>query len=165
MRYGIETSLPRSERAQFNECFGPWIFTVMAINEATGLTVTDCCSVAHAGRALRLANALEAARIDFISGITASELRDLAAPLLPAHQKAYEDAIRGLKYTDYLESGEWYDMRTIAHALAAGRCQVCNGDKQLEVHHRTYERRGFELPSDLTVLCRRCHGGHHRRNP
>ena len=34
----------------------------------------------------------------------------------------------------------------------------------LEVHHRTYERLGEELASDLTVLCNRCHHVHHQHS-
>jgi hypothetical protein len=44
------------------------------------------------------------------------------------------------------------------------RCQVCNrGLGTLDVHHRTYERRGQELDEDLTVLCRACHGIFHEQ--
>ena len=48
-------------------------------------------------------------------------------------------------------------------ARAAGRrCQLCNlGSVPLNVHHRTYERRGEELDEDLTVLCRECHHTFH----
>jgi hypothetical protein len=38
---------------------------------------------------------------------------------------------------------------------------VCNSDKQLDAHHRTYERIFNEEPGDLTVLCRKCHDRHH----
>jgi hypothetical protein len=31
----------------------------------------------------------------------------------------------------------------------------------LEAHHRTYERRGEELPEDLTALCPTCHRWFH----
>jgi 5-methylcytosine-specific restriction endonuclease McrA len=38
---------------------------------------------------------------------------------------------------------------------------VCNEEaskgKPLDVHHRTYERRGAEKAEDVIVLCRRCH--------
>ena len=41
------------------------------------------------------------------------------------------------------------------------RCQICYTSHRLEVHHRTYERLGYEKPSDLTVLCYWCHRNNH----
>lgn len=62
----------------------------------------------------------------------------------------------------YLRSEHWLRVRREALARAAHRCQVCNTDKALDVHHRTYERLGAERPADLTVLCRRCHDIFHK---
>lgn len=55
---------------------------------------------------------------------------------------------------------------------AAGwQCEVCGADARtahwqakggsLQVHHRTYERLGAELPGDLQVLCPECHRSVH----
>ena len=53
-------------------------------------------------------------------------------------------------------------MRRLVLEVAGYRCQVCNGDEKLNVHHRTYERYpGRERLADLTVLCERCHKKHH----
>ena len=45
--------------------------------------------------------------------------------------------------------------------IAGNTCQRCEKSfhpSELDVHHRTYERLGHELPSDLQVLCRvTCH--------
>ena len=41
------------------------------------------------------------------------------------------------------------------------RCQLCNTGGSLQVHHRTYQRRGYERLDDLTVLCRKCHERQH----
>jgi 5-methylcytosine-specific restriction endonuclease McrA len=42
--------------------------------------------------------------------------------------------------------------------LARNRCQVCNSDLLLQVHHRKYpDTLGLEEQTDVTVLCRRCH--------
>ena len=38
------------------------------------------------------------------------------------------------------------------------------GDAVLNVHHKTYCRRGREEPGDLIVLCRNCHTGFHKKN-
>jgi hypothetical protein len=63
----------------------------------------------------------------------------------------------GSEYARYLASPEWFVVRRIALAAAGGRCQVCNGVEQLNVHHRSYERLGAELLADVIVLCRACH--------
>jgi hypothetical protein len=64
-------------------------------------------------------------------------------------------------YGGYLQSAAWQQRRREAIQLAGGRCQVCNSSGALEVHHRTYERVGREVPGDLTVLCRECHARFH----
>jgi hypothetical protein len=62
------------------------------------------------------------------------------------------------EYQDYLKTEHWQGQRKEALLCALYRCQVCNTDAlPLEVHHRTYERLGCELPSDLFVLCEQCH--------
>ncbi len=66
-----------------------------------------------------------------------------------------------LDYAEYLASDEWRARRDEAVQRAEGRCQLCNSSKRLNVHHRTYKRRGKELPSDLTVLCDECHRHFH----
>lgn len=66
------------------------------------------------------------------------------------------------EYREYLRSDHWQERRRMAVRGADGACQVCNArDKQLEVHHRTYERLGAEEPWDLVVLCEDCHGLFH----
>lgn len=57
----------------------------------------------------------------------------------------------------YLRSAHWAGVRQAALERAGHRCQVCNADHRLDVHHRTYERVGRESPMDVTVLCRPCH--------
>lgn len=68
-----------------------------------------------------------------------------------------QEDLTTMPYVDYLRTEHWQDTRAAALHRAGHRCQVCNGDERLEVHHRTYERRGEELPEDLTVLCADCH--------
>lgn len=62
-----------------------------------------------------------------------------------------------MPYAEYLQTAHWKDTRRIALAYAGHRCQLCNGGGILHVHHRTYERLGEEMMSDLVVLCERCH--------
>jgi hypothetical protein len=68
---------------------------------------------------------------------------------------------RKSRYAEYLASPEWRERRDRAIERAEGRCQLCNSDKRLNVHHRTYERLGYERDADLTVLCEDCHQHFH----
>ena len=74
-------------------------------------------------------------------------------------------ALRTMPYDAYLRTGHWRHVRVLALRRAGGRCQVCNDvgskGKPLDVHHRTYERRGNERAEDVIVLCRRCHELYH----
>lgn len=61
------------------------------------------------------------------------------------------------EYDQYLKSDHWLLSRINALVKAQFRCQSCSERQKLEVHHKTYLRRGEELPSDLIVLCYWCH--------
>lgn len=65
--------------------------------------------------------------------------------------------LQSMPYAEYLKTPEWGAKRAKALRFANYRCQVCNDKESLNVHHRTYERRGCELMGDLTVLCADCH--------
>lgn len=67
------------------------------------------------------------------------------------------------EYSAYLQSDYWRKSGRRLHALerAEHRCAVCNADGRLDVHHRCYDRLGFEADSDLIALCRACHERHH----
>jgi len=67
-----------------------------------------------------------------------------------------------VSYRSYLASSTWRTKRNRALRLANYRCQRCGSKRDPNVHHRTYERLGAELDSDLEVLCFTCHNGHHR---
>ena len=73
--------------------------------------------------------------------------------------------LRKMPYAEYLQSPEWQQRRQEALTFANRNCQVCNAqDIELHVHHRTYDRRGMEMASDLTVLCRNCHALFHGKD-
>jgi hypothetical protein len=83
-----------------------------------------------------------------------------------AQRQAHADAIESLRvmpYVLYLRSGHWQKVRAAALKRARFACQACNSPRPLDVHHRTYERRGYELASDVIVLCRPCHSTFHER--
>lgn len=72
------------------------------------------------------------------------------------------------EYAEYLQTAHWRMIADKVKERAAHRCQVCNSDKKLEVHHRTYENIFHELDhlDDLVCLCARCHGLFHaKRHP
>ena len=72
--------------------------------------------------------------------------------------------LRSMPYYDYLTTPEWQATRKAALEYANHACQLCNASNlRLHVHHRTYERKGCELPADLFVLCERCHGVFHEK--
>jgi len=64
-------------------------------------------------------------------------------------------------YHAYLNSPAWRSRRNRAISLAGWRCERCTAKRDLQVHHRTYERLGAERDEDLEVLCADCHEGHH----
>lgn len=41
------------------------------------------------------------------------------------------------------------------------RCELCNGQTASQMHHKTYQRAGNELPEDLALICRYCHEAIH----
>lgn len=71
--------------------------------------------------------------------------------------------LRSMAYEEYLLTPEWRDKRQAALDQAEFACQLCGSTDSLQVHHRTYERRGAERLADLTVLCAECHERFHKR--
>lgn len=63
-------------------------------------------------------------------------------------------------YEDYMRSTAWRMQRDRFLNFWGHRCALCNGQKNLEVHHRTYERLGREKITDCIVLCHACHELH-----
>lgn len=80
-----------------------------------------------------------------------------------ARQRERDRELRTMPYRDYLLTPEWAERRKAALKRARYACQVCNRQRPLHVHHRTYERRGTELSADLIVLCDECHALYHRK--
>jgi 5-methylcytosine-specific restriction endonuclease McrA len=68
---------------------------------------------------------------------------------------------RGNKYREYLQTPEWKKRRNKVIHKARRRCQICNAETRLNVHHRTYARRGNEDRGDLIALCESCHAKFH----
>ena len=68
-----------------------------------------------------------------------------------------------IQYGEYLKSKHWMEKRKKALDRAKYRCQICNCNKSLQVHHRNYSDIGNERICDLTVLCDECHGIFHNK--
>lgn len=67
-----------------------------------------------------------------------------------------------LPYELYLRTHHWQTIRRAALDHYGPACLLCGNTGQVDVHHRTYQRRGSERLHDLTILCRDCHGRFHK---
>lgn len=67
-------------------------------------------------------------------------------------------------YKGYLESNMWERKRAWVFKRSKGKCERC-GKVAVQVHHKTYERLGYELPEDLMAVCMSCHGKEHSEKP
>jgi hypothetical protein len=72
--------------------------------------------------------------------------------------------LRAVSYTEYRQSIRWRRRREEFRAETADVCGLCGLDDsgtdftvRFHVHHITYERLGYELDSDLILLCAPCH--------
>lgn len=61
------------------------------------------------------------------------------------------------QYVAYMRSPEWRARRDRALRDGGEKCAQCNSQKDLHVHHWSYERLGREQERDLEVLCKSCH--------
>lgn len=66
-----------------------------------------------------------------------------------------------MKYTTYLATDHWRELREAKLLEANYRCQKCKRKSRLQVHHVDYARLGRERLSDLMVLCESCHEKEH----
>lgn len=68
-----------------------------------------------------------------------------------------------MSYKDYLSTSYWKFVSYLVKKKAKNKCQLCNSNISLNVHHRTYEHKGYEINylEDLTVLCEKCHQKFH----
>ena len=71
------------------------------------------------------------------------------------------DSYLNLPYHEYLKTPHWQAVKAYAQFRADYRCQLCNAAGPLDVHHRTYERKGREDYRDVIALCRDCHSNFH----
>lgn len=68
---------------------------------------------------------------------------------------------RRQEYVLYLRSAHWLLFRMSVLSTRGHQCEQCGNSERIELHHKTYERIGRELPQDVIVLCRACHRAEH----
>lgn len=61
------------------------------------------------------------------------------------------------RYSEYLNSAEWYEKRVEVLQRDNNKCVISGRTYNLQVHHLTYARVGNELLSDLVTLNREIH--------
>jgi hypothetical protein len=97
--------------------------------------------------------------------LTGSALTATAQPVAEAVGAERLAELRAMPYRQYLRTPEWRQTKAAALLLAGNACSLdVTHTEGLEVHHRTYERLGAELMSDLVVLCHACHQLYHQEN-
>ena len=73
-------------------------------------------------------------------------------------------SIARARHRAYLRSPEWRELRRLALERDGFRYRLCNSRWRLEVHHRRYPPPWeADQLSNLSTLCRNCHGSFHRR--
>ena len=73
--------------------------------------------------------------------------------------------LRKVPFEEYRLTPEWRARRHRVLFRAGKQCELCEEREFLQVHHKTYERYGQELLTDLIALCRECHARHHNVLP
>jgi hypothetical protein len=95
--------------------------------------------------------------------VSAEDCDDIDEALWHLHEFKKATLAR-MPYSEYLKTDHWKNIR---EQMLAGHpaCALCDKPSDLQVHHKTYARRGHETPYDLIVLCRNCHAKHHDKIP
>jgi len=71
--------------------------------------------------------------------------------------------LRAMPYKEYLQTEHWQALRYDSLKRAGFQCELCASKGELHVHHKTYERHGYEYKKDLIVLCANCHAKFHNK--
>jgi len=84
------------------------------------------------------------------------QLGELEKEHKPKEVPAYKQ-----KYIDYINSNEWKSFRLKALHHFGYRCGLCDSDREIHIHHKTYKNLFHETFADVIPLCRKCHKIHH----
>jgi len=85
------------------------------------------------------------------------ENRDKQHKIKEEKRRLRREELHTMPYHEYLQTPEWKETRYVAMKKANFKCQLCGDGGKLNTHHNTYKRRGYEMSSDLMVLCGNCH--------
>ena len=88
---------------------------------------------------------------------------DIFSNLSSTNQWRADQFMSAEEKQQYLQSAEWYELRTLVFARDNHTCQSCGSNESLNCHHILYDRLGKEDMSDLTTLCTNCHTTLHKR--
>jgi hypothetical protein len=92
--------------------------------------------------------------------LEAGQVRSPQLDAADALMRAAVKALRALPYHEYLKTEHWLDFRE-SMLRSRDDCQYCDATIGLQVHHLTYDYLGRERPSDVLVLCAKCHQAWH----
>jgi len=142
------------------------MFVVVILYLARGLPDTVCSSVFFLFVAKLVGTALVMERwkdrTPSITGAPTQKVQTESSNGFDAPTETNVTTLRSIPYDAYLKTEHWARMREKALDYAGHRCQLCySASEPLHVHHRTYDRLGRELLSDLVVLCEDCHERFH----
>jgi hypothetical protein len=70
-------------------------------------------------------------------------------------------SVSRMTYPEYLQTPHWIGISKRIKERDSYSCVLCNSKDRIEAHHRTYQRLGRELDTDLHTLCRKCHSKFH----
>ena len=71
------------------------------------------------------------------------------------------DGKHQIDYESYIRSSEWQEKRQERLRIDGFTCKACGTNKDLQVHHLTYDRLSKENMDDLITLCADCHKKEH----
>jgi len=74
---------------------------------------------------------------------------------------------RKIEYEAELKNIEWLTLRSRIIQRDNGRCQMCDTNKELQVHHKRYINgaKAWEHPDSLLItVCQKCHSRHHGKS-
>jgi hypothetical protein len=69
-------------------------------------------------------------------------------------------------YSDYLKTVHWKNVKEEFTSATGGVCQLCrHPNREIQLHHVSYENVGRETHKDIQVICSDCHARIHARKP
>lgn len=66
-------------------------------------------------------------------------------------------------YAEYIKSKSWAKKRNKIFKRDNYLCIICSSNKNLQAHHLTYDRLGYEKLTDLITVCTICHNKIHNK--